>query len=440
MSSVSLFTRLIGTNKQCPFPGAYIIVGGAGANGLFPVYTSMPNFFATILIEILNSKSTQVIVLPGYSLQLFTYLNSGTSATFDNREGTDIMYRNASLGASSCKLSYKFSSGTTNELVSNLSNVTLTIPLYDAVSDVTYLSTTYRCFEFKSTTQTYTFGLTDTVGTGLTCLFLLVGGGGGGGSAASGAEVAGSGGGGAGAFVYGTISVTPGSTFNITVGAGGSGTQTTAGIGSPSSITRTVNGSVNATLNVGGGGSGGGPGDSSTLQGSYSSSGIGGSSGGTWPGYGATQAARGIGNLWAVTGTSGIFAVSAASANTGGTASGNKGGSGGGGAGGAGASTANTANNVAYGGGGGAGTTWPVIGTGRFFAAGGGGNASRDTGAGGGAPGGSSIGGHGGTGTPGAANTGSGGGAKYYVDSGGGPGAGGSGICIIAVPISRLAG
>ena len=451
MSSVSLFTHMVGSNKQCPFPGAYIIVGGAGANGMVPIYTSMPNFFATGLSEFLNDKDAQVLVLPGYKLELFAYLNSGTSTTFDNTGGTDILYRNASLAASSCKLSYKFISGT-NELVSNISNVTLTIPLYDAVSDVTYLSTTYRCFEFKSTTQAYTFALTDAVGTGLTCLFLLIGGGGGGGNSSTGVQVAGGGGGGAGAFVYGTISVTPGFTFNITVGAGGAGDQGPTGIGSPSIITRTVNGGgVDATLNVGGGGSGGGQhADGEVFRGTYPS-GIGGSSGGVSPLYGGTQQPRPISTKHTTTGTSGVFTSITALSNLGGAAFGNRGGSGGGGAGGAGQTINDSAIGVAYGGGGGAGANWPVIGTGRVFAAGGGGNNSRDTGStGSGGAGGSitignlggsgsataaNIGGSGGIATAGAANTGSGGGARYS----GITGAGGSGICIIAVPVSRLA-
>jgi hypothetical protein len=453
MLSVLPFKHKIGTITQCPFPGAYIIVGGTGANAIVPVYTSMPNFFATGLIEFLNSKSAQVIVLPGYSLQLFAYLNSGTSITFDNTGGTDILYRNASLGASSCKLSYKFISGT-NELVSNLSNVTLTINQYDAVSDVTYLSTTYRCFEFKSTTQTYTFAVTDPANTSLTCLFLLVGGGGGGGNASTGVQVAGSGGGGAGAFVYGTISITPGFTFNITVGAGGAGNQDATGIGSPSIITRTVNGGgVDATLNVGGGGSGGGQhADGQIFRGSYPS-GIGGSSGGVCPLFGATQQPRPISTTkHTTTGTSGVFTNITALSSLGGSSFGNRGGSGGGGAGGAGQTIIDSLPGVAYGGGGGAGTNWPVIGSSRVFAAGGGGNNSRDTGkVGEGGQGGSiaignlgasairtaaNIGGSGGFGNAGAANTGSGGGAIYS----GTPGAGGSGICIIAVPISRLAG
>jgi hypothetical protein len=385
--------------------------------------------------EILNDRDAQVLVLPGFALQLYTTESfTSLNTTVDNSGGTDFLFRNSSAAntSSSCRLFYKFPTGY-SEIPSRLVNsVTFSISPSVTTSTVSYNGITYRLYSFTSTAQTHTVSLTDTTGVGVDCLYLLIGGGGGGGAAAIAGQVAGSGGGGAGALVYGSIKLTQGATFNITVGAGGAGNQSTAGIGSPSSITRTVNSSVDATLTVGGGGAGGGPGSAETMSGSYPTTGIGGSSGGPWPGYGAFQGPRNIGNMWAVTGTSGVLTVTAASASTGGNTWGNTGGGGGGGAGGRGAYA--SATNTNSGGGGGPGATWPVTGGSRFFAAGGGGNNMKDTAPWAGGAGGSSIGGNGGTGTAGAANTGSGGGAKYD----GPAGAGGSGICIIAVPLYRL--
>ncbi len=417
------------------FPGAYIFRGSAGSNGIIPVYTSIPSFGDNGMNEILNDRDAQVLVLPGFAVQLYTNESFVTlNTTVDNSGGTEFLFRNSSAPntSSSCKLFYKFPTGY-NEIPSILVNtVTFSISPSVTTSQVTYNGVTYRLYSFTSTAQTHTVSINDTTGVGVDCLYLLIGGGGGGGAAAVAGQVAGSGGGGAGAMVYGSIKLTRGATFNITVGAGGAGNQTTAGIGSPSSISRTVGGTVDATLTVGGGGAGGGPGTSSTLQGSYPSSGIGGSSGGPWPGYGASQPPVNIAaNQYSLTGTSsGIFAVYSALAYTGGNTWGNTGGGGGGGAGGRGAYP--TATNTNSGGAGGSGAPWPVNGV--TYAGGGGGNNMKDTAPWAGGGGGLGGGGAGGSGTAGTPNTGSGGGAKYD----GPAGAGGSGICIIAVPLYRV--
>jgi hypothetical protein len=122
MSSVLPFTYKIGTTTQCPFPGAYIFTGSmiTASNGMVPIYTSMPSFAGTGLSEFLNNKDTQVLVLPGYSLQLYNDAAYGTlNTTADNSGGTDVLFRNASLAASSCKLFYKFRTGYA-EIPSNL--------------------------------------------------------------------------------------------------------------------------------------------------------------------------------------------------------------------------------------------------------------------------------------------------------------------------------
>ncbi len=435
MSNRFPYTNTITNNRVPLFPGAYIIRLMTGPNyGLIPIYTSMPFFNDNGMTDLLNDKDSQVLVLPGFALQLYNdYLFGTLNSTIDNSGGTELLYRSSPNTSSSCKLFYKSPTGYAEIPTNTINTVTLSVSPSVTTDTVTYNSISYRLYSFTSTASAYTVSLTDTAGIGVNCLYLLIGGGGGGGAAAISGQVAGSGGGGAGAFVYGTLKVVPGATYSITVGAGGAGSQGTTGIGSPSSITRSVSGVVVDSLNVGGGGSGGGPGSAETMSGSYPTTGIGGSSGGPWPGYGAFQDPRNIGNMWAVTGTSGVLTVTAASANTGGNTWGNTGGGGGGGAGGRGAYA--SATNTNSGGGGGPGATWPVTGGSRFFAAGGGGNNMKDTFPGGGGAGGSSIGGNGGSGTAGAANTGSGGGAKYD----GPAGAGGSGICIIAVPVYRLA-
>lgn len=104
-----------GVNNPVPlFPGAYIFRGAAGVNGIIPIYNSISDFTSNGMTNLLSDKDAQVLVLPGFSLNL--YPNSaygGTSIIFDNSGGTDFMYRN-STGAnttSACKLFYKFPSG-----------------------------------------------------------------------------------------------------------------------------------------------------------------------------------------------------------------------------------------------------------------------------------------------------------------------------------------
>lgn len=433
------FTNKIGTTLTPHFPGAYIVRGAAGANGLIPIYTSMANFADNNMTELLNDRDAQVLVLPGFTLQLYSGGNYSDDAyvhtlgLIDNSGGTDLLSRTATTVASSCKLFFKSRIGFKELLlvadtfnpVSTINTGSLTIsPSYNATSTATFSSTSYRLYEFKSTTINSTFSYTGS--SAITMRFLLVGGGGGGAfSYVDEVQVAGGGGGGAGAFVYGTIVVSPGDTFTVQIGIGGAGIQDTTGIGSTSSITRIVG--TSASLIAGGGGSGGGPGDASTLQGIYPS-GIGGSSGGTYPGYGATQTARAVAaNKYTLTGSG--FTIDISFSNIGGTSPGNGAGSGGGGAGGVGGSPSGASINS--GGVGGAGATWPVIGSSRIFAAGGGGNNHKATNGQGGTGGSSGIGGDGGSGSIGDPNTGSGGGARWNAPAGNG----GSGICIIAVPI-----
>ena len=141
------YTNTIVSNLAPVFPGAYIFrgvlgTGTGGANGMIPIYTSLPSFADSGTTDILNDKDSQVLVLPGFALQLYTDASFGTlNATIDNSGGTDFMFRNSSAAntSSSCKLFYNFPTGYA-ELASNLfKSVTLTItPTLSPTSTITY--------------------------------------------------------------------------------------------------------------------------------------------------------------------------------------------------------------------------------------------------------------------------------------------------------------
>lgn len=250
--------------------------------------------------------------------------------------------------------------------------------------------------------------------------FLVVGGGGGGG-------FDGGGGGGAGGYrssVIGessgggssaenTISVIPGTSYTVTVGAGGTAATSASG-------GQTVGGnSVFASITSLGGGWGangipGGPGPTGQVGGS-GGGGAGRTAGVTHAG-GAGTANQGY------AGGSGIH-ISGKTSN----------GGGGGGASEVGANMVWTGSNPTPGGDGGDGVSSNIDGTPTYRAGGGGGGANNDAGnTGAGGTGGLGGGGNGvrsGTAGPGTANTGGGGGGGYRI--GGAGAAGGSGVVII---------
>jgi uncharacterized repeat protein (TIGR01451 family) len=233
--------------------------------------------------------------------------------------------------------------------------------------------------------------------TGVTSVrYLVVGGGGGGGGIPSG-TADGAGGGGAGGVLSGSaLSVTAGTTYTVTVGAGG-----TAGTGSTKG--GTGGSSTFSTLTALGGGGGAWVGNDTGTSGNNGASGGGGSDsndGGT--------------------GSQG---------NDGGDGNNNDGGGGGGGAGAAGADGTNTT-----GGNGGVGVSNDITGSATYYGGGGGGGADDggSGGSGGNGGGGSAPTGRG-AGNPGTANTGGGGGGatgSTFGSSASG-GNGGSGIVII---------
>jgi hypothetical protein len=231
--------------------------------------------------------------------------------------------------------------------------------------------------------------------------YLIVGGGGGGGAAQN--TYAGNSGGGAGGLVttLGTsqISLSPGVTYSVAVGAGGaSGAK-----GSNSSIT-------GQTVAIGGG------------LGGYPSGGAGGSGGGLG---GAGTSGQGFAG-----------GASAASSDDGNSQSY----AGGGGAGGAGQSASGGGASAAYPGVGGIGVANSITGAAVTYAGGGGGGSRGSPGASGGSGGGGAGGGSAVSGTAGTANTGGGGGGSGASNAGALGGAGGSGVVILSVPTTNYSG
>ncbi len=218
-----------------------------------------------------------------------------------------------------------------------------------------------------------------TAPTGVTSVDYLVVGGGGGGASASGG-----GGGGAGAFRSGTLSVTPGTTYSITVGAGGAGGSNSVGANGSDSVFSSITsnggggggtstGSANGNASGGGGGNGGSAGAGGTYGnagGSGTESQIGGGGGGAsaagtagvgspYFGYGH----GGAGSASSITGSS----VTYSGGGGGGVGRSGAGGNGGSGGGGGGAATSQTPSNGTAntgGGGGGSNATSQAGGTG----------------------------------------------------------------------------
>ena len=416
MSAMLPFTYKVGLNLQSPSPGAYILVGGAGSNGLVPIYTSMPSFIiSTAFSEFLNDKDAQVLVLPGYNIELYpNTLYSGTATSFDNRAGTDILYQNASLAATSCKLFYKFRTGYA-EVASNVAFVDVTVTTSPSVTPTAalYNSINYNLYQF-TTVGANTFSITSA--TDVSAMVLLVAGGGAGGCPFETYESAG--GGGAGGVAIGTIHIPRNTQHTCTIGNGG---QTQAANGGDSSLRNNVNSQIVTVKGGGGGGGGGGTGKS------------GGSGGGT-----TSLNGWGFSNGSAQTGTSTIAGITNYYGKNGGTGWGTNGSHLGGGGGGGATTNGGNANGqyTQIGGGGGAGYNWPINNT--VYAGGGGGGSGANTEWWQRAPGGSGGGGAGGIHniydpTPGADTRGAGGGGgqSYHPVQ---FGKGGSGIIIVAIP------
>ena len=409
------------------FPGAYIIRSTTvPTNGMVPIYQSISDFSIASsnngLNDLLQDKDGLVIVLPGFTLNLYVDWNYfNTVYSYDNSVGTDVKYfisAPANL-ATSCRLFYKFPSGNVEVGPFILNTIA------DSNSVATYNGVTYRLFEFRTggAKTFYIANCTTNNTSPLPIQALLIGGGGGGGNYYNTAKA--SAGGGAGAFITTSFTAMPGDIFTVTVGAGGAGAAANSNdsgtAGSPTSITRTVSGVVDASLNAGGGGSGASINDTVGKIGTIYGSTGGGS------GTSARNANLAINGAYTLTSGSTLFTNITVSAFRGGTGQTSGGGGGGGGAGAVGGNGI-ASNN---GGDGGAGKAWFINGT--IYAGGGAGmNATGYT-----APGG--LGGSGGGGNSyvsAVAHTGSGGGAGWAGSVGG---SGGSGICIFAIPFDLVA-
>lgn len=230
--------------------------------------------------------------------------------------------------------------------------------------------------------------------------YLIVAGGGGGGAAQN--TYTGNGGGGAGGLLTtlggAQISLTPGTTYSIAVGAGGaSGAK-----GANSSIT-------GQTVAIGGG--------------------YGGSTGGSGGSGGAASGSGTAGQGYA----GGGGGTSSDDGNT-------QSYSGGGGAGAVGNNASGGGASAAYPGAGGIGLTNNITGSSAYYAGGGGGGSRGTPGASGGNGGGGAGGGSETSGTAGTANTGGGGGGSGSGAGGQLGGAGGSGVVILSVPTTNYSG
>tara|TARA_R110000868_G_scaffold9836_1_gene48346 strand:+ start:1200 stop:2753 length:1554 start_codon:yes stop_codon:yes gene_type:complete len=251
----------------------------------------------------------------------------------------------------------------------------------------------YSGFNTSTPSQTYTAS------------YLIAAGGGGGGKDWAG-------GGGAGGLLTGTSTLTPGTNYTITVGAGGAGQTSSAS--SPGTSGSNSSFSAVGTTALGGGGGGSG-----SNGGNIGTGGSGGGAGSSTSGITGAAGTAGQGNKGGNT-----TVTSGGPAGGGGAgAVGGNGVSGAGGAGGAGSASSITGSSVTYsGGGGGAGYSPSGVTAGAGGAGGGGaGNATS-----------------GGVGTAGTANTGGGGGGG--AGGGGNGGAGGSGVVILSVPTASYSG
>jgi hypothetical protein len=291
-----------------------------------------------------------------------------------------------------------------NQYAERTFSLVVTNPSLKATGGTETVSGNYKIHTF---TESGTFEVTANPNS-LNVEYLVVGGGGGGGETIGG-------GGGGGNVLTGNITSAAVQSYNVTVGAGGTGGFNGLSNSSYPGGTSGNNSSVIASgvsITANGGGAGGG----------FNGSGV-----GTSGGHGGGQGAGGGAGVAAGPGT-----------NAGGTSgSNNNSGAGGGGAGGVGSNSTSGTTGA-----GGAGISSSISGTLAYYAGGGGGGA-RDPSGGNGALGGSSIGGAGGTGAAngenGVVNTGSGGGGGGYRNS---PvfeaagGNGGSGIVILRYEIS----
>jgi len=441
--------------------------GGGNVSPLTTVINSSNQITVTVRTNLFNNTYEPYDLMVTNASGLFTRLEnafvsdgapifvtaSGTLGTI--RESTRSSYTLSSAAATDADgdtITYSISAGSlpaglsfntsTAEITGTASSVVSNTTSTFTVSAATTLQTSTRQFTItvnapQVTTFTSTGPGTFTVPSGVTTLgLLMVAGGGSGGSSLGG-------GGGGGGMLDGNITVTAGSTINLSVGAGGqqcrSGDYYTGFNGSNTTFGPIPGPGLTATA-IGGGygcghsnpirGDGSAPGQNSGPN-TITIGGTGGSGGGTGSadsgandargGYTSQSPSAGVTGHGHAGGTGG--GSNAASAHTGG---------GGGGAGGAGGAS----NQTGYGNGGpgGIGRISTKSGSPVYYAGGGGGSPHHPQGGSpgpGGAGGGTAGAGPGSRSTAASANTGGGSGCGGHP--GGGGGTGGPGIIIVSI-------
>jgi len=374
-------TGLVSGTPTVAYPTANVVFKVTDATGVIAATTTTVNFVIANRISATAGTTTAVSVQRNTAITSFTpfasvsgvytpytyFVSSGTLPT-----GITI---NPSTG---------LVSGTPTT-VQSLSNVVFSVRDNLNVSAVT----------------TVTVSFTVTAPPPYTVDYLIVGGGGSGGGSPGG------GGGGAGAFVPGSLSVTPSTSYPITVGTGGIQVFGSAG----------NKGTASQFNGISAPGGGGGANTPSTPTAITAGASGGGGSSPNGPGGPATGSPG--------PGQQGTFGYPGSPAIPTGTAS-----AGGGGAGGTGTSGSGPAGS-SFGGTGGARVTWPFTGPTVFYA-GGGGGWGVNPGPGAGPGGGPFTGG----GSPSTIKGGGGGGTNQPQGSG----AGGAGVVILAVPTPNYPG
>ena len=307
-----------------------------------------------------------IIYYDGTNFQLLGVSNTLTSLTLS---GTGVQLTSTSTGA------WKMPVGTTAQRPTGASGL---IRMNSTTSNPEWYDTTTSSWLAFSNPAGYTVN------------YLVVAGGGGGGASLSGNN--GGGGGGAGGLISTSTTLSSGTAYTITVGAGGAGGAAGTHVGNNGNSSSF--GAINTATGGGGGGS--------------ASAGVSGGSGG------GGDSSSNVGG----SGTSG-------QGNAGGSAQ--PGGSGGGGGAGAVGNNGTNQNGAS----GGVGSSNSISGTAVYYSGGGGGSGNTSAGSGGNGGGGAG-GAASGSGTAGTANTGGGGGGSNGLAATNAGAAGGSGIVIIS--------
>ena len=393
-------------------------------------FTSPAKTAGSYTLSVVNTDGGTASYIPGLTYSALPVWSTSAGSLGSSYSGSAISTINLSASENAQTITYAVTSGTlpTGLSLSSVGALTGTPTGSAATYNFTVTAT-----DPQNQTASRNFSYTLSAPPTITLDVLIVAGGGGGGGGQGG------GGGGAGGLAYGSLTLTPGTQYTVTVGGGGSGytysSSAAANNGSDSLLsTYRVYGGGRGATNNGPGGDGGSGGGGEGYQ---------------TPKYGGNQNLGSVSPLTAYGEAGGTGQAAGIAAGGGGGGAGVAGGAGNGGApyngpggkGGNGRQYNITGSNLYFAGGGGGGCG--PGGNGNGFVGGdggtgGGGGAGGNFG-GGGSGGGSALnpGGNGGTQGPGGAggeNTGGGGGGGAFTYNGlvyTNGGAGGSGVVII---------